>query len=214
MADKVEDAVIPVTMRSAFFKDNSRKLLIALICSVVVILLQTMTIVYVVTHPPQPKYFATATNGRIMPLMPLDQPNLSQSALLQWANTAAIAAYTYDFVNYRQALQAASEYFTPDGWNSFMAALDTSGSLQNVINKKLIVSAVATGAPVVVQQGLLEGRYTWKVQMPMLITYQSPSQFSRQSATVTMLVTRISTLTSARGVGIAQFIVSAGGGYS
>ena len=214
MADKVEDVVEPLMLRNAFYQDNSRKVLIGILLCVVVILVQMITIAYVVTHPPEPKYFATSTDGRIMPLVPLDQPNLSQSALLQWANTAAIAAYTYDFVNYREALQAASEYFTPAGWDSFMTALNTSGSLQNVISKKLIVSAVAVGAPVVIQQGLLDSTYTWKVQMPMLITYQSASQYSQSTVTVTMLITRISTISTARGVGIAQFLVSAGGGYN
>ncbi len=214
MADMPEDAVEVVKLRNAFYKDGSRKILIALLLCVFVVLVQVFALVYVVTHPPEPKYFATSTDGRIMPLVPLDQPNLSQSALLQWANTAAIAAYTYDFVNYRQALQQASEYFTPDGWNSFMAALKNNNNLDAVLAKKLIVSAVATGAPVIVQQALLDERYTWKVQMPMLVTYQSASQFSQQSLTVTMLITRISTLSSARGIGIAQFVATAGGGYS
>jgi intracellular multiplication protein IcmL len=211
MADKVEAAVETVTMREGYLKDNSRKILIALILCVVVILAQIIVITYVVTHPPEAKYFATSTDGRIMPLIPLEEPNLSQAALLQWANTAATAAYNYDFVNYREALQEASAYFTPDGWNSFMQALNESGSLQNVIDKKLMVTAVATGAPVIVDQGVLDGTYTWKVQMPMLINYQSASQNQQHSVTVTMLITRVATLTSARGIGIAQFIVSNSG---
>ncbi len=215
MDDNPQDAVETVTMRNLFYKDGARKIQIALLLAIVIIFLQIAGLIYVVTHPPEPKYFATSTDGRIMPLVPLSQPNLSKSALLQWASTAAISAYTYDFINYRQALQAASEYFTPEGWNSFMEALDSNNNLKAVIAKKLIVSAVVTGAPVVVQEGLLDSRYTWKVQMPMLVTYQSASQFSQQTLTVTMLITRISTLSSARGIGIAQFIAtSSGGEYS
>ena len=77
-----------------------------------------------------------------------------------------------------------------------------------VIAKKLVVSSTATGAPVVLQQGLLNGVYAWRVQMPMVVTYQSASQVAQQNVMVTMLVTRISTLNSARGVGITQFVVS------
>lgn len=211
MAQNVESEFATVALRKSFHKDNSRQLLIALLVCMAVILVQIGTIIYIVTHPPVPKYFATSANSRIMPLTPLAHPNLSQAALLQWANTAAIAAYNYDFVNYRDALQEASVYFTPDGWNSFTAALNTSGSLQNVISKKLLVTAVASGAPVIVQQGVLDSTYTWKVQMPMLITYQSASQNQQENVTVTMLITRISALTSARGIGIAQFLVSASG---
>jgi intracellular multiplication protein IcmL len=208
MAD--EDAIAVVGLRNEFYRDNHRKTVWLLFLCVFIIVILGGGLVYIVTHPPQPQYFATTIDGRVTPLVPLDQPNMSTSALLQWANTAAIAAYTYDFVTYRQALQAASEYFTPDGWSAFMDALTSSNNLDAVTSKKLIVSAVATGAPVVLAQGLLEGRYSWKVQMPMLVTYQSASQFSQQSVLVTMLITRISTLTSARGVGIAQFVVSGG----
>lgn len=205
-----DDALVAVTLRNEFYRDSYRKVMIALLLCIFIILSLIGAFVYIITHPPAPQYFATTTDGRITPLVPLDQPNLSQSALLQWANTAAVAAYTYNFVNYRQALQEASNYFTPDGWSGFLSALKDSNNLDAVLSKKLIVSAVATGAPVVLGQGLLDGIYSWKVQMPMLITYQSASQFSQQSVTVTMLITRISTLNSARGIGIAQFVVATG----
>ena len=68
--------------------------------------------------------------------------------------------------------------------------------------------------PVVLEQGLMAGRYTWKVQIPMLITFQSASQFSQQAVTVTMLIVRVSPLDSPRSIGIAQFIVSGGGGIT
>jgi intracellular multiplication protein IcmL len=207
-----EDAVQLVKLRHEFYRDNYRKIMWLLLFCVLIILVLGGGLFYVVSNPPKPQYFATTTDGRISPLVPLDQPNLSTSALLQWANTAAVAAYTYNFVNYRQALQEASEYFTPDGWTAFMDALNVTNNLNALIEKKLIVSAVATGAPVVLQQGLLEGTYAWKVQMPILVTYQSASQFSQQSLVLTLLIVRISTLNSARGVGIAQFVASSGGG--
>jgi len=209
-----DDAVEIVKLRNEFYRDNYRKVVLALLlsCTVVVVLVGALT--YIITHPPAPQYFATSTDGRITPLVPLDQPNLSTAALLQWANTAAVAVYNYNFINYRQALQEASEYFTPDGWREFLAALDSSNNLKAIIEKKLIVSAVATGAPVILEQGPLMDRYAWKVQMPMLVTYQSASQFSQQSVVVTMLITRVPSLSSARGIGIAQFIVSGGGNLS
>lgn len=203
-----EDAVVIVRNRNNFYRDNYRKVVGMLLFSVLIMTTLAGGLIYLLTHPPQPRYFATTVDGRISPLIPLDQPNVSQSALLQWANTAAIAAYTYNFVNYRQALQEASAYFTPDGWAAFMEALESSNNLTAVQAKKLVVSAVATGAPVILQQGLLSGIYSWRVQMPMLVTYQSASQFSRQSIIVTMLITRISTLNSPQGIGIAQFVAA------
>ena len=154
------------------------------------------------------KYFATSINGRITPLYPLDEPNQSDSAVLQWANQAAIASFTYNFVNYRSERQAASGFFTAEGWEQFLTALKLSNNLDAVKDKKMIVSAVATQAPVILKKGvMLNDRYEWKVQMPILVTYQSASEFSQQSNIVTMLITRVSTLNSPRGIGISQFIV-------
>ncbi len=202
-----DDAVELVRLRNDFYRDNHRKIVLALLVAVATIILLCGTVAYVVTHPPAPKYFATSIDGRIIPIVPLNEPNMPTSALLLWSNQAATAAFTYDFVNYRQALQSASEYFTPDGWRDFLNALTSSNNLNAVITKKLVVSATATGAPVVLQQGLLNGAYAWRVQMPMVVTYQSASQVAQQNVMVTMLVTRISTLNSARGVGITQFVV-------
>lgn len=200
-----------VEMKNSFYKDSYNKVLFTLLLSVGIIFALASTISYLILNPPPPKFFATSINGRITPLFPLGEPNQSDSAVLQWANQAAIAAYTYNFVNYRQELQAASGYFTDDGWSQFISALQSSGALKTVRQKKLIVSAVATRAPIILQKGPLAGRYSWRIQMPILITYQSASEFQQVRSVVTLLVTRISTLKSVRGIGISQFIVGAQG---
>ncbi|MDF1645978.1 MAG: type IVB secretion system apparatus protein IcmL/DotI [Legionellaceae bacterium] len=202
-----EDALTAVKLRNKFYRDGQRKVIFILLLSIIVNFLMISLLVYLLTHPPTPKYFATSINGRITPLFALDEPNQSDSAVLQWTNQAAIAAFTYNFVNYRTELQASSGFFTSAGWTQFLNALEDSNNLDAVKAKKLIVSAVATSAPIILQKGLLNGRYSWRVQMPILVTYQSASEFSQQRNVVTILVTRISTLNSPRGIGISQFVV-------
>ncbi len=202
-----DDALTAVTLRNEFYRDGQRRVMIILLFSIAVNLVMAALLGYLLTHPPAPKYFATSINGRITPLYALNEPNQSDSAVLQWTNQAAIAAFTYNFVNYRTELQASSEFFTSSGWTQFLNALQASNNLEAVKAKKLIVSAVATSAPIILQKGVLNGRYSWRIQMPLLVTYQSASEFSQQRNVVTILVTRISTLNSPRGIGIAQFVV-------
>lgn len=202
-----EDALKVITLRNQFYKDSQRRVILSLMISILVNFILGAILVYIFTHPPAPKYFATSINGRITPLFPLNVPNQSDSAVLQWANQAAIASFTYNFVNYNDELQASSVFFTPEGWDQFITALDQSNNLAAVKAKKLIVSAVATRAPVILKKGILNGSYSWRIQMPMLVTYQSASEFTQQNNVVTMLVTRISTLNSPKGIGIAQFVV-------
>lgn len=208
----VEDALTAVTLRNEFYRDSQRKIMVALLVSVIINFVLASLLFYTLTHPPEPKYFATSINGRITPLFPLNEPNQSDSAVLQWANQAAIAAFTYNFVDYRDELQASSGFFTADGWTQFLNALQQSNNLEAVKAKKLIVSAVATRAPIILQKGLLNGAYSWRVQMPILVTYQSASEFSQQNNVVTMLIIRVSTLNSPRGIGISQFVVGPAGG--
>lgn len=207
-----EDALTVVSLRNDFYRDSYRKVMVILLISVLLNVGLGATLYYIISHPPMPKYFATSINGRITPIFSLDQPNQADSALLQWANQAAIASFTYNFVSYRKELQAASEFYTAIGWQEFTRALESSNNLAAVKAKKLIVSAVATSAPVILQKGLLNGRYSWRVQMPLLVTYQSASQFTQDSYLVTMLIQRVSTLNNPRGIGISQIVVAPAGG--
>jgi intracellular multiplication protein IcmL len=207
-----EDSLTAVTLRNNFYRDGQRKIIGILLISILVNIVLASMFTYIILHPPEPKYFATSINGRITPLFALNEPNQSDSAVLQWANQAAIAAFTYNFVNYRTELQAASGFFTADGWDMFLSALQQSNNLDAVKSKKLVVSAVATRAPIILQKGLLNGRYSWRIQMPLLVTYQSASDFSQQNNVVTMLVNRVSTLNSPRGIGISQFVVGPASG--
>lgn len=125
---------------------------------------------------------------------------------LVFANEAAVSAYSYNFANYRQNLQDASHYFTLEGWQNFQDALASSGNLKAVIKKKLVVSAVATGSPVILDQGIIDGKYTWTIQMPMLITYQSASQAARQHVIVKLIVVKTPQNMGARGLAVDSFV--------
>src|SRR5262249_35487839 len=143
--------------------------------------------------------------GKIIPIYSLSEPVVNTADLLQWATQAATAVFTYNFVNWRDELQQASENFTPEGWKNFQDALERARNLELILSKKLASSEVPTGASVVLEQGILGDRYAWKIQVPILITYESASYRTRQSVLVTMLVTRVSTLNNPKGIGISAF---------
>lgn len=204
-----DDALELVRLRNNFYRDNYRRLVGMLLLMIIVNLGLIGAIVYLITHKPVPQYFATSSDGRITPLYPLSEPVVTPPELLQWANQAAVAAYTYNFVNYRQELQVASEYFTPHGWTQFQEGLKATRNLETVIAKKFVVSATATGAPRVTDQGLLNGRYAWKVQLPLVATYENSSgERLQQPIVVNMIIMRVSTLNTPKGIAIDQFIAT------
>jgi intracellular multiplication protein IcmL len=202
------DALELVRLRNNFYRDNYRRLVGILLVLIFINLGLIGSIVYLITHRPAPQYFATSTDGRITPLYPMSEPVVTPPELLQWANEAVVAAYTYNFVNYREELQDTSQYFTPDGWTQFQTGLKASRNLETVIARKMVVSATATGAPSITDQGILNGRYAWRIKIPLLATYENNNERIQQPVTVNILVLRVSNLETPKGVAIAQFYAS------
>lgn len=204
-----------VVLRNNFYRDHYRQLMIICLGLISLSVCLLFWGFYERTHKPLPQYFATTYDGKLLPVIPLSQPSLTDNALLQWATEAAVSAYTFNFVNYRKALQDIRVYFTKNGYQNFIKALKDSNNLDAVQNKKLVVSAVPTGAPVILKKGVYNDSsgssiYSWTVQLPMELEYKSTSEQFRQNIVLIMLITRLSTLESPAGVGITSFVIQEG----
>jgi len=201
-----EDVLETVRSRNEFYRDNYRRVMMALLLMVITATILAGGLIYLVTNKPGPKYFAVNPDGSLVRLVPMNQPNVTDSFLLQWSNMVSTATYTYNFTNYVRELQAASAFFTDDAWRAFAANLRASGNIDLVKRNKYNVSAVATGAPVIVDKGIIGGTYSWTVQMPMLVTFESASDRTSFTYIVTMKIVRVPTRIQPRGIAIAQFI--------
>lgn len=201
-----QDALEIIKLRKNFYRDSYRVVVVILLIAVLIIAALCGIIAYQQTHKPAPQYFATTSDGRLIPMIPLSEPNLNDAAVLQWVATAVLSLYTYDFLNFRATFQNNEQYFTPDGWRAFLAGLASSRNLETVQQKKLTVQAVPAGAPIITHEGLLDGRYAWQVQIPILVTYVSLSQESYEHLMLIVLIQRTSTLDTKYGIGIAQIV--------
>ena len=67
--------------------------------------------------------------------------------------------------------------------------------------------AVLSSAPIVNREYVQNGRYTWQLQIPVMVTYESLSEEFHQNLIVVLTIQRISTLDSVDGVGITAFVV-------
>jgi intracellular multiplication protein IcmL len=202
----VHDALETVKLRNNFYRDSYRKIVLILFIQFFVILGLSIALILLASRNPQPKYFAATDSGRIIPLVPLDQPNLSAKAVLQWASEAVVSVNSYNFVNFRERFQINQTYFTNAGWRGFMKALTASKNLDAVREKKLVVSAVLRGAPIITNRYVIDGRYTWQIQMPILVTYQGGNERINQNMLISLKVQRISTLDNIYGIGISEFV--------
>ncbi len=162
-----------------------------------------------VRHPEEPRYLQVkkeqnktqfrqvqASMGRL----------LSRESLLLWVQEVVGNVYTFNPVNYQQKFSdMLSTNFTPEGGDSFRQVLNDSQLLKQVLSQQLNVTGIVSGQPVILKQGPFLGVYSWKVQMPVLLTFESASQISTKRIIVTVLIVNIPTIESPLAIGIQQF---------
>lgn len=192
--------------KNEFYRDRYRSslgwvLILGIICVGLASILGVLSY-----HQQQSRYYASMTNGNIVPLYSLTQPTVTNDFLLQWVSIATRSVMNLDFVHYQDQLNQAQIYFTPGGWKKFQDALQKSGLLPTVLSKKLMMTAVVSGAPIIVNQAVLNGHFTWTVQMPVLVTFSSASENSQTKLVVTVNVQRVSTLDTTQGIQISDFL--------
>lgn len=196
-----------VVVRNEFYRDGYRNLLkLAVIQGIVIICLIGAMYFIIQTHQPENRYFATTEDGRLIPMTSLSEPNMSVPALVSWAAQAATEVMTFNFNDYRRRLQESSRNFTRRGWESFTQALQKSRLIERVEANEQIVFAAPQGAPVLESEGVVGGRYQWRIQFPLVVTYQAGNRVRNDSLLVTLVVVRVPRLESPNGVGIESWI--------
>ncbi|MAZ76822.1 MAG: type IV secretion protein IcmL [Micavibrio sp.] len=200
-----------VLLRNEFYRDGYRLALrVAVIQGVVIVGLIAAMFFIIKVHQPENRYFATTEDGRLIPMVPLSQPNLSRPALLSWVTQAATEVMTFGFNDYRRRLQESSRHFTGPGWQSFTKALQQSKRIEGVESKNQVITAAPSGAPVLKSEGIVNGQYQWIVDIPMVISSESGSRSVSENLIMTIVVVRVSRLESPNGVGIAQWVARSG----
>jgi intracellular multiplication protein IcmL len=161
--------------------------------------------VWGVTRKPEDKYFATQRDGQILPLVALGDPYLSESQVLNFAVNCVTKSLTITFDGWKENLSAAQECFTEPGWEGLTKALTDSSTLDFIRTRRLNATATATGASVV-ERGRSDGRYVWRVKLPIHLTFASSSETTNQEIEALVEIVRTPTYENTHGVAINRFI--------
>jgi len=164
-------------------------------------------------RPPQYRYVLTDHAGKILPLVPLNQPNHEDTYVIDWTIDAVTRLYSFDFVNYRTQFQDAKANLTTVGWKNFEEAMEVSGNFRSVIGNRYVTTAVPTGPGRITKKGELLGRHAWKVEFPMLISYRSSitdregrQRVTNQHLNVAVTVARQPEYLNPAGLGIRAIV--------
>lgn len=205
-----DDALMMIYLRNQFYKKKYYLAIGVYLLSLIVVGVLVSVVIYLVKNPTSPLYFITDPVSRLVQDVPVESPNMTTDEVANWTVEAIEAAYSYDFVNYRTQLQSAQRYFTDYGWYTYMNGLKASNNLLALSQRKFVIIAKVVEKPKLIVEGVLAGKYAWKFQLPMLVTYLAPPFDSKSSfqnpLMLTVVVQRQSILTSYRGLGIVQMI--------
>ena len=202
MNENVEQLAL---QKNNLYRDNYRRVMVCLITLIFIGLGLLGILSYQIISTPKPKYYATTTTGRVVPLQSLEMPVVTNIYLLQWASLAARTSYNLNFLAYPKQLKAASAYFTDTGWQSLMAAMKKSGVIDSLKSNKLFMAAVVDGPAVILAEEIVHGRYTWRVQLPLLVTYTSASEQRKSNFIITMDIMRVPVIDAAKSIQINRF---------
>ena len=201
-----EEAIAAVLARNAYVREKHYFLMRLVLVLAGLLSLSVVGNVLLATRAPENKYFLSDVEGKIREIVPLDRPVESLPVISAWVANAVSQSLTFSFANYRQEFANARQHFTPQGWAEFERALIDSGLLRIVRENMYVTTAVPSGAPVLSQQGLMNGRYAWRFQIPMVVSYESAAQRMGQNMMVTVTVIRVPETENPRGLGIVQIV--------
>ncbi|MDR1037650.1 MAG: DotI/IcmL/TraM family protein, partial [Deltaproteobacteria bacterium] len=158
---------------------------------------------------PGPVYFAVTPDMRMAELVPLDEPLMSKPAVLNWAAETVMRAMSLDFLRWEEKLRDVEPDFSPRAYDTLVASLNESGHIAKLVNKRLNMSAVLTGAPVLTDAKKINGKMTWVINLPLELSYQSSEGVvSKGNVKAEVSVERVSTASRPRGVVISQLVLS------
>lgn len=203
----VKDVVATVLNRNAFYRDGYRILMrISMIQTLVIGLLVLAIVGLAMTVKTRSVYFATTSDGRIINIVPLNEPYLSQAQVIAWAASTVQNVLQFGYHDYRNRLQQASNNFTQTGWASFEKALKEANFMLTIEARKLVVTTEISAAPEIQNEFVRDGVYSWYVQLPVVIRFDGDQPPQPIQTTLRLQIVRVSTLQNPDGVSIEQWV--------
>jgi len=191
---------------NAFYRDHYHRVIMILMIVFGCAVGCGIFLLYQFANRPIPEFFAVKSDNQKIQLTAFNKPNLLPDTVIRWASKAAVLAYTFDFVNYNQQVNAVRPYFTDAGWADYQRSV--SGLISTVVQNQIFVYGIISGQPVISNEGELPGKgYVRRVQIPFLVTYQSSGPMIKRDYFVVMSIVEVPTNVNPQGIGIDQFVM-------
>ena len=202
-AEKNDSTQEKSSLVTNYTRESSMYLSLILLVMTLALTVSSLLVLRLYTTKPSPQYIAT-DNGQFFRLPSLNEPSLSQAMINNWVSHAALQTHTFDFNNVNDTISESKTYFTPLGYNNYLQAM--AFFRDDILKDQLVVSCVLREAPVIQKEFINLDRYTWLVEVPVLLTYSSASvSAKRENRRLTLVLQRVDPSDSPYGIAIAGF---------
>lgn len=196
MAD--EESIV-VGLRNDFYRDRIGSAFFLLIGMLGVIGSLMYLSHYLHSTEPPPVNFNTYQGWRVQGDIPITEPYLSEPEVLQFVSNIMRQVFVFDFYHFEQQFENYPRYFTKSGWEAFSKQIEDKINQKKFKREKLFSNSTPTGAPYILNQGILSGRYAWWVQAPLKINLLG-GEGGGFTLNLQVLVVRVSTLGNLAGI--------------
>lgn len=195
--------------------NNSLKQRVLRVWAAVIILGMTLfiTVGSILLWFPKYRYIPTTDNTAICEVGTEGSPRISPPTLTEFAKDAAVSAYSYDYINYREALnETAGKWFSDDGRKAYLRSLDESGNLDKVIKGRFILRTMSTNVAQLETEGMRGLTNFWTVLVPIAIEFYSGGEIqprTRQDFIATVTIIQVpASATNQKGIVVDSISLS------
>ena len=204
----VTDISEQVWARNNYYRDGFRILVrVVNIQAIIILAMTAFFYFYVKTAKNEDQFFAEALEGKKMQMVGLDLPNMGKTAVENWVSQAVTQIMTFGFNDIDERFAFSRENFTPDGWTHFQKAMAGSSLITNVIKSQQIITTVLKAPPVLLQEGIINGKYSWVFELQILMTFRAGSVQQASAKTVRAVVEQVPTSANPNAVGIGEWYI-------
>lgn len=125
--------------------------------------------------------------------------------LTSWLTDAISETYTFGFTNYNQQIAKSEQYFTEDGYRSYLNALEINNTGKEIMTKRIEVATIPIQTPVLINAGAFGNSEFWRFRVPVLVSIQGGKETIVNRYMLEVLILRVPSYINYKGIAIAEY---------
>jgi len=157
---------------------------------------------------PAAKGFSLNQNLQIIEPQPLERPAVEQAFLINWVSEMLQTAFSYNYTSQDQIPDKLKDYMDDKGIEAFKKLLQEDIKLSKVKEQEYIVALSMRSAPKIDGDGVINGRYAWKLTLEADIIMANAQQRDAKRTQMEVLVWRVPETEAPLGIRIIRFNIN------